>query len=242
MKFQAVDTPLAAARFVAGLIADLVAARPNAAIALPTGKTPLPLYDYLSKLMAGGIVDCSRAHWFALDEFLGPNIPSESTFRHFLERHFLQKAGISSSRLHAMDPGCPDPVAEAARYESEIKAHGGLSLAILGIGHNGHIAFNEPGTPLDSRTGLRTLARRTREANRYLFAGPCPVPGEALTMGIGTIMEAEMVVLMATGQSKAELMSRLRTDEVSAILPASALKLHPDCTVVLDAAAASLMV
>jgi glucosamine-6-phosphate deaminase len=233
MRFMTVPASGMAAA-AATVIYELAGKSPGAAVAVPTGKTPLPLYALLAQEARAGDRRLAGIQWFALDEFLGPNVPYEARFSTFLHERFLLPADLAPTNLHSMDGGCQDPAAETARYEAEIAAHGGLALAVLGIGSNGHIGFNEPGTPLDSRTGVRTLAATTLEANRYLFrAGQC-LPTQALTMGLATLMEARRILLLATGSGKREVIARLRNSVPSPDLPASVLHLHPDCTVITD--------
>ncbi len=227
------------ARYVSSLVQSTIRTCPTAAIALPTGKTPLPIYAALAPRLAARKVDASGVSWFALDEFLGKEVPPEATFRHFLLTRFIEPAGLSPERLFTLCSASDDPAAEAARYESAIRDAGGLALALLGLGGNGHIAFNEPGSPRDGRTGLRPLTESTRQANQYLFTSASAVPQLGLSMGIGTLLEARRIVMAATGSGKADIVARLAASEPDEALPASLLKRHLDCTVVLDEEAAA---
>lgn len=230
MPTPAVEVAAAAARVIYGLAEE----NPGAAVAIPTGRTPLALYALLAGDARAGDSRLAGIQWFALDEFLGVDVPREARFRTFLQERFVQPAGFSPDNLHAMNGSCVDPIVEAARYEEEMAAHGGLDLALLGIGSNGHIAFNEPGTAPDSRTGVRTLAATTLEANRYLFPEGQRLPTQALTMGLGTLMEARRILLISTGAEKADIIVRLRSSAPAPDLPASVLHQHPDCTVITD--------
>jgi len=241
--YKVLDNAEAVADFAAKTIAGVVRLDPMARIALPTGKTPLPMYERLVRMHGSGTPDMSMVQWFALDDFSNVSIPEECTFAWFLRERLIRKAGLPESNLHAPNPKAIDANAEGRRFEDTIRGLGGLTLAVLGIGANGHIAFNEPGTPFGSRTGLRILAGPSRQANAYLFPH-CrldSVPTTAISMGIGTIMEAERVMLIATGAGKAEIMRRLRVELPSQKLPASALLEHPDCIAVMDRAAAAPM-
>jgi glucosamine-6-phosphate deaminase len=233
MKFVKLSNKDEVAQTAAELLSKLDTAGTSPVVALPTGKTPLQLYQRLVQLQNTGQLDLAGFTWFALDEFCGIGVPRSSTFGSYLETHFILPAGLSVSSLHALDFNSTDANAEAVRYEQSIAKAGGLDLAILGIGHNGHIGFNEPGTSFASRTGPRNLAPRTREANAYLFADS-DMPYTAISMGIGTIMEAHRILLMATGEAKAEIIHRLSETDPTTALPASVLKNHPNCVVLVD--------
>lgn len=241
MNFLVLPDAAHVARYVSSLVVATIRGCPTAVIALPTGKTPLPIYAALTPRLKAGEVDASRVDWFALDEFLGKEVLVETTFRRFLLARFIEPAGLAPERLFTMCATCDDPVAEASRYETAIQAAGGLTLALLGLGGNGHVAFNEPGSPRDGRCGLRTLSETTRQANEYLFSSPPQVPTHGLSMGIGTLLEARRILVAATGAGKANIVARLALSEPDEALPASLLKLHPDCTIVLDEEAAEGM-
>jgi glucosamine-6-phosphate deaminase len=232
------ESPAEVGRAAASILLALLRDLPEAAVALPSGRTPLPAYTTLVEAHARGQADLSRATWFALDEFLSPSLPPAASFRHFLLEHFIRPAGLDERLLFSPEPACGDPRAEGRRYEEIIRQKGGLALALLGIGANGHIAFNEPGTPFDSTTGPRSLTPATIAANRYLFPPGTVPPSTAISMGIGTICRARKVVLMATGAGKAAIVAKLLGSPPSPELPASALRNHPDCTLLLDREAA----
>lgn len=240
MEFVVKPDPAEVADYAAEIVSSLVTEKPAAAIAVPTGKTPLPLFQRLAHTARRQKPAFDLVDWFALDEFVGSNIPRESTFAFLLEKRLMEPAGLSLARLHALSGSVADPGLEAQRYEQLIKGRGGLDLAILGIGRNGHIGFNEPGTPFDSRTGIRELAEDTRQANTYLFPSSA-VPGRALTMGIETILEARKVVVLATGHSKARIIEIVARSKPDTKVPSTALKAHEDCVVVVDAAAGALI-
>ena len=220
------------------LIVDQVLSKPGMNVAVPTGRTPMEMYRRLVAAHRAGVVDLGRVRWFALDEFLG--IPSDQagSFRRWLLERLVLPAGLDPARLHSLRGDTEDPAAEAAAYEARIRDAGGLDLALLGLGHNGHLAFNEPGTPGDSRAGPRPLTQATREANAYLFpAGE--VPAHGMSMGLGTLVEARRLILLATGASKAAAVEALtRPDITVEACPAALLRDHPDAAVLLDRAAA----
>jgi len=238
VRFEVREDEKGVAEAAGEVVRKLVEGKPDAVIAIPTGNTPVPLYKLLSSWVREKSIDLSRVRWFALDEFMSPDLPYGSSFRSVLEQQFAKPCQIARGNLKSLDPTTLEPEAEALRYESAISAAGGLDLAILGIGLNGHIAFNEPGTPFDSRTGLRKLSRATREANDHMFLPWVDPPVMGLSMGIGTLLEARQVLLMATGASKAAIVKRLKETDPTPDLPASALKGHADVTVVLDLKAA----
>ena len=240
MEFIIKPDPAAVADYAAGIVSALVAGKPAAAIAVPTGKTPLPLFQRLARTARRQDPALDQVNWFALDEFVGQNIPGESTFAFLLEERLIKPAGLSLQQLHSLSGKADDPAEEAQRYEQLIESRGGLDLAILGIGGNGHIGINEPGTPFDSRTGMRELAEGTRQANTYLFPSTA-VPGRALTMGVETILEARRVMVLATGPAKALIVETLAGAAPNPAVPATALKEHGDCVIVVDAAAGALL-
>ncbi len=229
------------AKYSANIIEDTIRCHPGCAIALPTGKTPLLMYKELISRAEASRAQFEEIHWFALDDFLCPEIPEEATFGHFLKSRFVEPAGLPLGKLHTLNARTSDPLAEGSSYEASIVGLGGLKLAVLGLGNNGHIAFNEPGTSLQSRTGPRQLTERSRRANAYLFGDDYDMtPCNAITMGIATILEADRILVLVTGESKADVLALVRNaDSFDPLLPASALALHKDVIVVADIAAAN---
>ena len=225
----------AAARTLANTVAAELAANPGLVLGLPTGRTPIALYDELSRLGA----DFSEATTFNLDEFFGIPPSHPGSFRQFMEQHLFSRVNINRDRIHFLDGTAPDPDEECVRYEREIDKAGGLDLQVIGIGTNGHIGFNEPGRELQARTHRVTLLPDTKRSNAPLFGGdPANVPAEALSMGMATILQARRIVLLATGRSKASCVERLLNGPVTPELPASFLQLHRDVDIMLDEAAA----
>jgi glucosamine-6-phosphate deaminase len=223
-----------AARAAAAVVIAQIARKPASVLGLPTGRTSLPVYDELVWLHTQGAADFSRAHTFNIDEFAGVD-----AFRAFMEQHVFSRINLPADHIHFLDGTSNDPRAECARFEREIASCGGMDLLLLGIGANAHIGFNEPARTLRARTHRARLAIDTRRANAPLFGGRLErVPCEALTMGIATMMEARAIVLIATGRSKAPAVGAMLNGEISTAVPASVLQLHPDCELILDAAAA----
>lgn len=230
----------ALARALASRIADVVRHRPAAVLGLPTGRTPILLYGELAKLAAAGALDLSRASTFNLDEFLGLPAGHPGSYRMFMEEHLFRHVNLRPERIHFLDGSTPDADAECRRYEAAIDGAGGIDFQVLGIGGNGHIGFNEPAAGLAARTHRVSLTPGTRESNAGLFDGePSRVPAEALSMGMATILQARHLVLIATGDAKAECVRGMVEGPVTTSLPASFLQLHREVDVMLDEPAAA---
>jgi glucosamine-6-phosphate deaminase len=229
------------ATVAADIVGARVAARPRAVVALPTGRTPIPLYKLLAARCKAGLVDVTAMRAFNLDEWVGVASEDEKSFAAFMNRHFYSLADVPPANRLSPCGAAADLNAECRRYEEAIGAAGGFDLAVLGIGQNGHIGFNEPGTPFSSRTHVVELSVETREANAYAFPGG-NVPWRAITVGIATILEAREIVLLATGSEKAEALARALDGPINPALPASALRLHSVVQIVADIAAAARLV
>ncbi|MFB2533215.1 glucosamine-6-phosphate deaminase [Paracoccus sp. p3-h83] len=238
MKVLILDTAAQAADRTAGLIAEQLAARPASVLGLATGGTMVPVYRALRAMVAAGQVSFARATTFNLDEYLGLSPDHPHSYRATMQAELFDHVDIDLARTHLPIGNAPDPQAEADRYEAAIASHGGIDLQLLGIGQNGHIGFNEPTSSLTSRTRIKTLTRDTLEANaRYFPDGD--MPRYALTMGVGTIMDARHCLLLATGAAKAEAVAAMVEGPITAACPASILQMHRHATVVLDRAAAA---
>jgi len=228
----------AAAALVAQLIGARVCAKPNLVLGLATGRTMEPLYDQLAALG----VDFSRSHSFNLDEYVGVPPDNPQSYRHYMNERLFDRINIERDNTHVPDGMAADLGAEVAHYERLIKDVGGIDLQLLGIGDDGHIGFNEPLSALMSRTREKALTPKTRRQNAAMFGGdPDRVPKRALTMGVGTILEAREIILLATGAAKAGILAKAVEGPITAMISASAIQLHLRCKVVLDAAAASAL-
>lgn len=222
--------------------AQLLAAeleRPAPVLGLATGSSVELVYAGLAALVAASPAaraGMARAQGFALDEYVGLPAGDPNSYRATLARQVADPAGLAPGRLH-VPPVAGDP----ACYDAQISAAGGVGVQLLGIGGNGHIAFNEPGSPLDGRTRLVTLDERTRLDNARFFASPEQVPARAVTQGIGTILAARRLVLLAFGEQKAKALAAALAGPVTPDVPASALQRHPDVVVLADPGAASLL-
>lgn len=226
------------ARVVAARIAAAIRQNPSIVLGLPTGRTPVALYEELVRLTRAEHLDWSSVTTFNLDEFAGLPASHPGSYRQFMEQHLFRHVNVGANHVNFL-VGTADPVDECRRYEAAIAAAGGIDIQILGIGTNGHIGFNEPGRELQSRTHRAALKDETRRSNASLFGGdPAAVPGEALSMGMATILQARALILLANGQSKAACVERVVNGPLTTELPASFLQLHHDVDLILDAGAA----
>lgn len=227
--------PAEAARAVARVIVARLERHPGSVLGLPTGRTAAPVYEELARRRP----DFSRAHTFNLDEFVGLPPGDPRSFRGFMHQHLFSRVNLPPAHLHFLNGAARDLEAECARFERAIAAAGGIDLLILGIGANGHIGFNEPGKALFLRTHRARLTLATRRANAAPFGGRATsVPREALSMGMGTLLAARAIVLVATGRSKARAIRRMLAGRITPALPASFLQLHDDVRLILDRASA----
>jgi glucosamine-6-phosphate deaminase len=236
------DTADAAARALARDVARTLGDEPATVLGLPTGRSPIATYAELVRLYRVRTVDFACARTFNLDEFHGLDASHPGSFRHFMDEHLFTQVNLDPRCIHFLNGAAPDPDAECARFEAEIEATGGIDLQILGIGANGHIGFNEPGDQLEARTHRVRLHDVTRRENAMLFGGdPDRVPREALSMGMGTILRARRLALIATGERKARCVERAVRGPLTTRLPASFLQTHRHVELYLDRAAASLL-
>jgi len=227
----------AAGELAADRIAALVARKPHAVLGLATGSTPLPVW---SALRNRGL-DLSRVRGFALDEYLGLPPGHPESYRAVITREVVEPLGLDPRLVRVPGDDGGQVETAGARYETAIRDAGGVDLQILGIGRTGHIGFNEPGSSLASRTRVKTLTDATRADNARFFAAPDEVPRHCLTQGLGTILDARELVLLAFGAAKAEAVAGAIEGPVSASLPGSVIQLHPEVTVLLDEAAAGAL-
>lgn len=232
---SAEDTALLVAR----IIARCLRARPSLVLGLATGRTMERLYDRLADMHANEGLDFSLARTFNLDEYIGLPPDDPNSYRSYMNRHLFRRVNIDIRNTHLPNGMAPDIEAECARYEAAIADVGGIDLQVLGIGRSGHIGFNEPLSAMLSRTRAKALSPQTIEQNAPLFGGEDRMPKRAITMGVGTILGSKRLVLLATGEEKAEVIAKAVEGPVTSMISASALQLHARCTVVVDEAAAS---
>jgi glucosamine-6-phosphate deaminase len=229
----------AVAQYGADQFIRLLQKKPRAVLGLATGSTPVALYKKLIDSCQRGDVSFTHATSFNLDEYLGLSPTHPQSYRYFMQQQLFDHIDIQPENT-AVPPGdAEDPIAACHHYEDQITAAGGIDLQLLGLGRNGHIGFNEPSSGLRSRTRVKTLTQATIDDNARFFAKGEYQPHLSITMGIGTILDARKVLLLATGASKADAVKAMVEGPLSAACPASALQLHQHAVVVLDEAAAS---
>jgi len=233
--FDGADT---AGAFVATHIVDALDAAGAFTLGVATGSTPMPVYDALAAHASRG-VDFSKMFAFALDEYVGLPAGHPEGYGAVIERSVTVPLGLNPERVNIPDGSLDNVETAGERYEDALTTHGGVDLQLLGIGTTGHIGFNEPGSSFGSLTRVKTLTERTRADNARFFTSPEDVPIHCVTQGLGTILRARHLVLLAFGEGKAAAIAAALEGPVTASLPGSAIQLHPHVTVVLDEAAAS---
>ena len=242
MNVRVFETADQTARAVADRIAGAIRTKPDVVLGLPTGKSPIKTYAELRRMHDAGAVDFSRVRTFNLDEFAGVDPAHPGSFRRFMDEHLFRHVNLPAANIHFLNGTADDVDAECVRYEAAISAAGGIELQLLGIGANGHIGFNEPGDELIAPTHRVSLHDVTRRDNAAMFGGEAgSVPREALSMGMGTILKASAIVLIATGDRKASCVQQMMRGPLTTRLPASFLQTHRDVAVFLDRAAAALL-
>lgn len=210
-------------------------------LGVATGSSPSGVYVELARRQAAGEIDLRNATAFALDEYVGLPDGDPHSYRTVVDEQVVVPLGLDPARVHVPHGSAADLAAEAASYEQRIREAGGVDVQILGLGRNGHIAFNEPGSALDSRTREAALAPETIADNARFFDSADEVPRRCLTQGVGTILDARRIVLVAQGEAKADALAHALEDTVSSAWPATALQQHGDVVVIVDAAAASAL-
>ena len=223
----------------ANLIGGLIRVKPRAVLGLATGGTPLGIYRRLIRDFKEGLISFRQVTTFNLDEYV--DLPEEhpESYHAYMRRHLFDHIDLPSSRAHLPNGNAVDLEAECRRYDALIEEAAGIDLQLLGIGHNGHIGFNEPNRELISGTHVVQLAQETRRANARFFNSVEEVPKQAITMGVGTILKARTIVLIAKGADKADILRRALEGPITTECPASLLQTHPRLVVLLDRAAAA---
>ncbi|MDR2509002.1 MAG: glucosamine-6-phosphate deaminase [Candidatus Ancillula sp.] len=230
-----------AAQMASSVFIELFKRKATAVIGLATGSTPLKVYEHLAKEVSSQKVDVSHVQGFALDEYVGLEKSHPESYFSIIDKHVTKPIGFTPGLIHVPSGDIASIQTAGKVYEAMIRSSGGIDVQILGIGTDGHIGFNEPGSSLASRTRIKTLTQQTREDNARFFDSPDQVPLHCITQGIGTILEAKHVLLLAFGENKAEAVRDAIEGPVSALCPASALQLHPHATYIIDEAAASML-
>ena len=226
-------------KLAAEMIAKVVRAKPNAVLGLATGSTPVGTYKELIRMHKQEGLDFSQVTSFNLDEYVNVPPTHDQSYRYFMNDNLFNHINIDKKKTHVPDGMAKDIPAFCKWYEEQILRAGGIDMQLLGIGGNGHIAFNEPGSSLGSRTRVKTLDAKTIKDNARFFKSIEEVPKYAITMGIGTIMEARMLILLANKENKADAISKTVEGPITAMVPASVVQLHPKAVIITDKAAAS---
>jgi glucosamine-6-phosphate deaminase len=228
-------------KVAAEIVVDVLNAKPNAVLGMATGSTPLGLYRELVRLHREEQVDFSRVTTFNLDEYVGLPVNHPQSYHHFMREHFFQHVNIPPQNINIPSGTTSNYPAFCEWYERRIEECGGIDLQILGIGSDGHIAFNEPTSSLRSRTRLKTLSKQTIDDNARFFDRRDEVPIYAITMGVGTILDARRLVLVASGAAKAGAIAQAVEGPVTSMVTASAIQLHQNATVIVDEDAATAL-
>ena len=228
-------------RQAANLISAQVIMKPECVLGLATGSTPVGTYGQLVEWVEKKDLSFSRVRSVNLDEYYGLSGDHEQSYRYFMQKHLFERVDIRSENTHVPNGLAEDAAAECARYDALIERLGGIDLQLLGMGRNGHIGFNEPGEDFRLGTHVVDLAPSTIEANKRFFESEDDVPRQAYTMGIGSIMKAKKIVVVVSGEDKAEILKKVVCGPITPEVPASVLQLHPDVTIVADEAALSKM-
>ena len=219
-------------------IAAQIIHRPDSVLGLATGSTPAGTYRQLAAWYEEGALSFAKVTTINLDEYRGLDAAHPQSYHAFMRSHLFDHVNVPDGQVHLPDGAEPDAQKACRDYDAVIARAGGIDLQLLGIGHNGHIGFNEPGTRFDAATHMVELSQRTIRANRRFFASEKDVPRFAYTVGIRTIMQAKHILLLASGEDKAGIVGRALTGPVTPEVPASVLQLHPDLTVIVDEDAA----
>ena len=224
-------------RKAANIISAQVIMKPNCVLGLATGSTPIGTYDQLVEWYNKGDLDFSEVTTVNLDEYKGLPRTNDQSYYYFMHQHLFDRVNIDPERTNVPNGMEPDAEKECGRYEELIRSLGGVDLQLLGLGHNGHIGFNEPGEAFEKETHCVDLTESTIEANKRFFASADDVPKQAYTMGIKTIMQAKKILIVVNGENKADIVERAFFGPVTPEVPASILQLHNDVTLVGDEAA-----
>lgn len=226
-------------RKAANILSAQVILKPDSVLGLATGSTPIGMYDQLVEWYKKGDLDFSKVKTVNLDEYKGLTHDNDQSYYYFMHEHLFDRVNIDPANTNVPDGTEEDPEKECARYEKLIESMGGVDIQLLGIGHNGHIGFNEPDSTFAKTTHCVDLAESTIEANKRFFASVDDVPRQAYTMGIGTIMKAKKILLIVNGESKADAVAKAFFGPITPEVPASILQFHSDVVVIGDSAALS---
>jgi len=220
------------------LVKQQINERSDSVLGLPTGSTPLKMYEELVDMYNKGDIDFSKVTTFNLDEYYGLSADHPQSFHSYMYENFFNHINIKEKNIHILNGKTENIKKECEEYEIKIEKAGGIDLQILGIGPNGHIGFNEPSKSLKDKTHLVKLSEETREANSRFFNSKKEVPKKALTMGISTILKADKIIIMAAGENKASAINKTLSGQIDTCTPSTLLQTHPNVTVIVDQKAA----
>ena len=229
-------------RVAARIVVEVLNSKPNAVLGMATGSTPLGLYQELVRMYEAGGVDFSRVTTFNLDEYVGLPVSHPQSYHYFMRENFFSHVNIPPQNINIPSGTTDNYPSFCEWYEQRIFECGGIDLQILGIGSDGHIAFNEPTSSMNSRTRLKTLAKSTIDDNARFFDRRADVPVYAITMGVGTILDARKIILLGSGEGKAGAIAAMVEGPVTALVTASALQMHADTKVIVDEDAAGELI
>ncbi len=232
--FKFFADPKAIAHYVSDLLIEQLQKKDNTVLGLATGSTMVPVYDVLSTQILAQQIDISNATTFNLDEYLGLSSEHPQSYHYFMQAHLFEQLSFAKHRTFLPDGLCDNPELQCQQYSKAIEKAGKLDVQLLGIGNNGHIGFNEPGTPFTSRTHVVELSEQTRLDNSRFFDTIDEVPTHAITLGLQDIMEARQIILIAIGTKKAKIIAELYECSLDEQLPASVIKSHPNAMVLVD--------
>ena len=241
MQVHVFKTPEDLAKAAAMVFAAQIAKKPDTVLGLATGSTPVGTYKELIRLNQEGLVDFSEVRTYNLDEYIGLDGTHDQSYRYYMNDNLFNHVNIKMENTHVPCGTGEDPWADARAYDAAVEEAGGIDLQLLGIGHNGHIGFNEPNDKFIFGTNIVELTRSTIDANKIYFASEDEMPKKAISFGVGGIMKAKAVILLALGKGKAQAIRDTVYGEIDPKCPASILKAHPNCIIMVDEAAGSLL-
>ena len=241
MKIYRAENYDAMSRRAANILSAQVILKPDSVLGLATGSTPVGMYRQLVNWYEKGDIDFSQVHTVNLDEYLGLAPDHDQSYRYFMQQNLFDHINVRPENTNVPNGLASDPEAECRRYNEVIAGLGGIDLQVLGMGHNGHIGFNEPEEAFELETHVVDLTENTTQANARFFASKDDVPRRAITMGIKSIMQARHILVVVSGEDKAEIVRRAFAGPVTPLVPASILQMHPHLSLVGDEAALSLL-
>ena len=240
MEIKVFESALEASEFVSNQMVKQIQANKKSCLGVATGRTMNAIYHHFVKLAKASNLDVSQVSAFAVDEYLGLKLDSPNSYKAYLDLHLFNQLNFNAELLHIPDVSKKDIDLIGQEYEQSILSAGGIDFQLLGIGMNGHIGLNEPGSAIDSRTRVVALTGSTIKSNKALFKDEL-IPNTAVTMGIGTILDAKKIYMVATGQTKAQIVQKIVNGDVNSKIPATALKEHKNAFLILDQDAAQLI-